>query len=51
MLDDLLEIFSPLTDRERRIAALRALTDRELADLGIVRDQIEAYVEGGFAAR
>ncbi len=45
MLDDLLEMFSPITDRERQIAALRALTDRELADLGILRDQIEAHVE------
>ncbi len=45
MLDDLLEMFSPMTDRERQIAALRVLTDRELADLGILRDQIEAFVE------
>lgn len=45
MLDTLFELFSPATDRDRQIASLRALTDHELADLGILRDQIEAYVE------
>jgi len=33
--------------REEGVRALRALDDHMLADLGIGRDQIEAYVEAG----
>lgn len=44
MLDGLLDIFSPATACDRQIAALRELTDPELADLGLLRDQIESFV-------
>ena len=32
--------------RRRDIDALRAMTARELSDLGIVRSEIESYVDG-----
>lgn len=51
MLDHLVEMFSPMSERDRQVEALRALTDRELADVGLLRDQIEAYVEGDVARR
>jgi hypothetical protein len=50
MLDGIIEMFSPRKDRDRAVAALRALTDHELADLGILRDQVEAYIGGASRA-
>lgn len=35
-----------LVERERAVAELRALDPRGLADLGITREQIRAYVAG-----
>ena len=52
MLDSFFDRLSAGAEVERQIAALRELTDHELADLGILRDQIEAYVlERAAAAR
>ena len=50
MLDHFVEMFSPMSERDRQVEALRALTDRDLADVVLLRDQIEAYVEGRIAA-
>ncbi len=45
MLDAVMELFGTESDRDRRIAELNLLEDHELADLGLVRDQIEAFVD------
>ena len=45
MLDAVMELFGTDSDRDRRIAELNLLGDHELADLGLVRDQIEAFVD------
>lgn len=45
MLDAVIELFSGTTERQQRIADLNLLEDHELADLGLVRDQIEAFVD------
>lgn len=50
MLDAVLELFSRDSERESRIAELKLLEDHELADLGLVRDQIEAFVDAQSAA-
>ncbi len=46
MLDGLLDIFRAENALDRQIEMLEALSDRELADLGLARDQIEAFVRG-----
>ena len=45
MLDSVMELFSGGSERDTRIAELKCLEDHELADLGLVRDQIEAFVD------
>lgn len=44
MLDSIFEILGAQTEEERQIEELNAMDDRELADLGISRDQIDAFV-------
>ncbi len=46
MLANLFLVFSSGTRPECQIAALQELADHDLVDLGIMRDQIEAYVQG-----
>lgn len=45
MLDSVFDVFSGQSERDRQISELRAMEDHELADLGILRDQIEAFVD------
>ena len=45
MLDSLLEIFGAESEKDKQVSELQAMDDHELADLGIARDQIEAFVE------
>ena len=45
MLDAVMELFGTDSERNQRIAELNDLEDHELADLGLVRDQIEAFVD------
>lgn len=42
--ESLLDILSSETEIDREVTALKELTDHELADLGITRDQIELLV-------
>lgn len=44
MLDTLVGLLSADSEADRQVAALKALPDAELADLGIARDQIEGFV-------
>lgn len=46
MLDSLFDILGGDTEERRQIEALEAMDDHELADLGIARDQIPAFVRG-----
>ena len=43
MLDQILDVFTIETEKEKQINELSAMADHELADLGISRDQIEAF--------
>ena len=45
MLDAVMDLFSSESERDQRVAELNRLDDHELADLGLVRDQIEAFVD------
>lgn len=45
MLDNIFELFVTKSERDRQIEELSAMKDHELADLGIARDQIEAFVD------
>lgn len=45
MLDAVMGFFGGDSERDQRIAELNLLEDHELADLGLVRDQIEAFVD------
>lgn len=45
MLELFMDALTGGSERDRQIDALRALDDHELADLGLVRDQIDAYVD------
>ena len=45
MLDSVFDVFSRRSERERQIDELKSMEDHELADLGILRDQIEAFVD------
>jgi uncharacterized protein YjiS (DUF1127 family) len=45
MLDNILELFAGKSERDRQIEDLMAMDDHELADLGVARDQIEAFVD------
>ena len=49
MMDAVLELFSGDSERSQRIAELKLLEDHELADLGLARDQIEAFVDARLA--
>ncbi len=44
MLDSILDMFNGPSAAERQIEDLKAMDDHELADLGMSRDQIEAFV-------
>ncbi len=44
MLDSIFDLFDGRTERDRQIDELKAMDDHELADLGIARDQIGAFV-------
>lgn len=44
MLDSIFDLFAGRTESDRQIEELQAMDDHELADLGIVRDQIDAFV-------
>jgi uncharacterized protein YjiS (DUF1127 family) len=44
MLDSILDIFAGRTETDRQIEELQAMDDHDLADLGIARDQIDAFV-------
>ena len=44
MFDSLLEVFSGESEKDKQISDLQAMDDHELADLGIARDQIDAFV-------
>lgn len=46
MMDQLLDMFGLETEEERQVRAMEAMDDHELADLGISRDQIAAFVRG-----
>ena len=50
MLDVVMELFSGDSEKQQRIAELKLLEDHELADLGLARDQIEAFVDASLAA-
>ncbi len=50
MLDVVMELFSGDSEKKQRIAELKLLEDHELADLGLARDQIEAFVDASLAA-
>ena len=50
MLDVVMELFGSGSERDQRIAELQRLEDHELADLGLVRDQIEAFVDANLIA-
>ena len=43
MLDAILDVFSPESEKDKQISILSAMEDHELADIGISRDQIEAF--------
>ena len=43
MLDSLMDVFSLESEKDRQLHELEAMGDHELADLGISRDQIEAF--------
>ncbi|MEM1160485.1 MAG: DUF1127 domain-containing protein [Pseudomonadota bacterium] len=45
MIENILDSLLGRTEADRRIEALEALDDHQLADLGISRDQIPAYVQ------
>ena len=44
MLNTLLHLFGDCDDADRQARDLAAMNDRQLADLGISRDQISAFV-------
>lgn len=44
MLDTIIDMVAGRTESDRQIEELKAMDDHELADLGIVRDQIDAFV-------
>ncbi|MEM6623237.1 MAG: DUF1127 domain-containing protein [Pseudomonadota bacterium] len=44
MLSNLYDMLSGQSEADKAIEALQTLNDHELADLGIARDQIAAYV-------
>ncbi len=44
MLDDILHAIGVGNEKDRQINELQAMDDCELSDLGIARDQIEAFV-------
>lgn len=44
MLDSIVDLFTAQTEADRQIEDLRAMDDHELADIGISRDQIAAFV-------
>ncbi|MEM9139733.1 MAG: DUF1127 domain-containing protein [Pseudomonadota bacterium] len=46
MLNQFFDLFGGQSEEERRIKALEAMDDHELADLGIARDQIPAFARG-----
>ena len=43
MLDSILEVFSSETEKDKQISDLEGMDDHQLADIGISRDQIEAF--------
>ena len=45
MLHSILDVFGSETDAERTTRDLQALDDRQLADLGLSRDQIPMFVK------
>lgn len=44
MLSSFLYIFDECPDLDRQTRDLSAMSDRQLADLGISRDQVDAFV-------
>lgn len=48
MLDNVIALFRGEDALDLRVAELRGLRDRDLADLGIARDQIEEFVRTRF---
>lgn len=46
MWTNLLSLFDDCPDTDRQLRDLAAMDDHQLADLGIARDQIEAFVSG-----
>ena len=51
MLHDIRSFFTGEDEIQSGIRALEAMSDHDLADLGISRDQIEDYVTGQFARK
>lgn len=50
-MDSLLDLFGLETEEQRQIRTLEAMDDHDLADLGISRDQIPAFVRGQVLAK
>ena len=45
MFDGFWDMLASEGEKQSQISELQAMSDRELADLGISRDQIEAFVD------
>ncbi|MEM7441672.1 MAG: DUF1127 domain-containing protein [Pseudomonadota bacterium] len=46
MLENFVDTLLGRTDHDRQVEELEALDDHQLADMGLSRDQIAAYVRG-----
>lgn len=51
MLDVVVALFRGESALDRQIAALKVMNDRELADLGIARDQVEDFARRGLGVQ